>query len=252
MLRAVALLLEDLAADLWRERASSGPAVHVFAEDPDLVATADPRVADHLRSIAVARRLTLQRGAWDAPAELDGGLGVLVLDGLLMQTFTLDDRCSPHLLGPGDLLRPGDQHDPGALFALESCWEALSVTEVAVLDARFAQVVGGHPPVLSALVGRSVRTSRHLALQLAIVHIPRAEHRMLLLLWHLADRFGRMRGDGVHLPFALTHRLLAELACVQRPTATNALAALVHSRQISRCSDGTWLLHGDPPAGLGG
>lgn len=240
-------LVDDPPVRLWRQRGAGRTLVNVLAADPDLLGGLEPRVAEHLGRIAVAPRTTVEPGVWEPPRDLHGGLGILVLDGLLVQSLTLDDRCCPHLLGAGDLLRPADHQDPGAVVDLQPRWKALTLTRVVLLDARFAAVVGAHPAVVSALVGRSVQTARHLASQLAIAHIPRAEQRMHLLLWHFADRWGRVRGDGVHVPFPLPHRLLADLACMQRPTATNALAALCAAGRASRCSDGSWLLHGDPP-----
>lgn len=241
-------LVTDPPARLWRQRGAARPLVSVFEEDPDLLAGVEPGVAEGLRRAAVATRTTIERGPWEPPEDLRGGLGVLVLDGLLVQTLTLDGRPCPHLLGAGDLVRPADQRDPGAVVDLRPGWQAVVPTRLAVLDARFAHLVGPHPAVVSALLGRTAQTARHLAFHLAIAHIPRAEHRMHVLLWHLADRWGRVRADGVHVPFPLTHRLLGALACVQRPTASNALAALCASGQVSRCPDGSWLLLGEPPA----
>jgi CRP/FNR family transcriptional regulator, cyclic AMP receptor protein len=171
-----------------------------------------------------------------------------VLSGHLTLQLTVDGRCCPQLLGPGDLLRPEDQRDPGAVLPCEPAWRVVEQADVAVLDGRFTKLLGGHPSAVSALLGRAMRRSRHLAFHLAIAHVPRAEHRMHLLLWHLADRWGHVRTNGVHVPICLTHRLLADLACMQRPTATNALNGLIAAGHASRCRDGSWLLHGEPPA----
>jgi len=64
----------------------------------------------------------------------------------------------------------------------------------------------------------------------------------LILLWHLADRWGRMTPDGVHVPVALKHELPADLVCVRRPTATVALQRLARDGGIARKPDGTRLL----------
>jgi CRP/FNR family transcriptional regulator, cyclic AMP receptor protein len=43
---------------------------------------------------------------------------------------------------------------------------------------------------------------------------------VLVLFWHLADRWGRVERDGVHVPMRLTHELLGRLIAVRRATAT--------------------------------
>jgi CRP-like cAMP-binding protein len=89
--------------------------------------------------------------------------------------------------------------------------------------------------------------SRTLAFHLAIVHVRHAETRLHLLLWHLADRWGRVTPQGVHLPLALTHERLAHLVCMRRPTASTALQRLSKAGELRRMRDGTWLLTGTPP-----
>ncbi len=49
---------------------------------------------------------------------------------------------------------------------------------------------------------------------------------MLLLLWHLADRSGRVTPDGIHLPLRLSHDLLSDLVASRRPSVTTGLARL--------------------------
>lgn len=47
-----------------------------------------------------------------------------------------------------------------------------------------------------------------------------------MLLWHLADRWGRVRSDGVIVALDLTHSVLAELVAARRPTVTRSLSEL--------------------------
>jgi CRP-like cAMP-binding protein len=81
---------------------------------------------------------------------------------------------------------------------------------------------------------------------MAIVHQARVDVRLHMLFWHLASRFGRVRGDGVIVPLRLTHALLAELVAARRPTVTSALSALAREGRVRSLDDG-WLLCGDPP-----
>lgn len=78
---------------------------------------------------------------------------------------------------------------------------------------------------------------------------PRLSTRLHLLLWHLADRFGRVLTKGVVLPLPLSHELLAQLVGAQRPSVSRALKELDRAEVIARRPDGTWWLGGKPPRG---
>ncbi len=101
---------------------------------------------------------------------------------------------------------------------------------------------------MSNLLSRSVQRSRALAFHLAIAHVRHAETRLHMLLWHLADRWGRVTPAGVHVPLALTHETLAHLVCMRRPTASTALQRLRCAGDIDRRRDGTWVLTRTPPS----
>ena len=65
---------------------------------------------------------------------------------------------------------------------------------------------------------------------------------MLALLWHLAERFGRVAPDGVVLGLRLTHRMIGELVGAQRPTVSLALTSLLEDGLVARRDDGTLVL----------
>ena len=90
---------------------------------------------------------------------------------------------------------------------------------------------------------------RSLAVNMAIVHHPRVETRVHMLLWHFADRWGTVRRDGVLLPLTLTHALLADLVAAQRPTVSAAIGVLAREGRVERV-EGGWLLYGSPPGEL--
>ena len=75
-----------------------------------------------------------------------------------------------------------------------------------------------------------------------IAHLPRAEHRVLLGLWHLAGRWGHVTPEGTLLPLALSHDLLGQLTAARRSTVTLAANALESEGCIRRMDDGAWLL----------
>jgi CRP-like cAMP-binding protein len=56
-----------------------------------------------------------------------------------------------------------------------------------------------------------------------------------------------MGPDGVSVPLPVTHDVLAQLVCAQRPTVTSALKRLSDQGRIRRLRDKTWLLAPDPP-----
>ena len=75
--------------------------------------------------------------------------------------------------------------------------------------------------------------------------------RLLVLLWHIAERWGEHDENGAPtacvVPVHLTHQIVASLISAQRPTVTSALAALTERGLISRRPDGLIVLHGEPP-----
>lgn len=231
-------------------RATGDDMTHVFEHDPDLLAGLDASAADFLRRRVAVHRIWVEPGAWTPPqiARDRAPLGLLVLDGLMVRTVALDDRRSPELVGAGDLLRPWDARDDEALIAHRTTWSALERTTLAVLDDRFVSVASRCPAVLTTLLTRSVHRAHAMALSRTISSIRHAETRLQLVLWHLADRWGRVTPQGVHLPLTLTHELLAHLSGMRRPTASSALQRLVRSGELARRDDGTWMLLGDPPS----
>ena len=56
----------------------------------------------------------------------------------------------------------------------------------------------------------------------------------MLLLWHLAARWGRVEPAGIRVSLPLTHRLLGQLVAAERPSISHALARLVARRPRHR------------------
>lgn len=222
--------------------------------DPDLAEGLGAEEAGRAKRASEAETLFLAPGPWSSPVGAEGGqatLGLLVLGGLLTREVRLAGRCSVELLGQGDLLRPW-QPDVAedAVVPSESAWAAVEPTLLTVLDRSFQRRVNPWPEVTAALTGRAAQRARSLAVRLAIAQMPRLDQRLLLILWHLADRWGRVAPDGRIVPLQLSHRLLAELVSAQRPSVTVALRGLTERRLVSRRSDGYWVLPGDPPSDL--
>jgi CRP/FNR family transcriptional regulator, cyclic AMP receptor protein len=88
---------------------------------------------------------------------------------------------------------------------------------------------------------------RHIATNMAIVQQPRIDLRLHMLFWELADRWGTVHQDGVHVRLNLTHAMLSDLVAARRPTVTKALGELA-ARSAVVWTGSDWLLPAEPPA----
>jgi hypothetical protein len=224
--------------------------VRVFERLPGLLAGVPPEVGTAARRHGVAAGIRLEPGRWAPPrdtARYEGWLGLLVVEGLLLRTVAFDDMASEELLGPGDLVRPWDDGGGDASMPWQTSWHVASPATVALLDTRFAGLACRWPAVMVRLLGGAVARAQSRSVHLAMAQARRAEVRLLLLFWHLADRFGHVSGDGVVVPVPLTHERLAGLVCLRRPTVSVALAQLKRSGHVVRRPDGSWRLPTEPP-----
>lgn len=229
-------------------RPSSG-LCHVLREDSDLAEAIPAARRERAVRDCTVREVRIAAGRFNGfdqgPSD---GLGLLVMQGLLIRKTGVDGRFGAELLGEGDLLRPWQEETEPLTLRQSVAWTAVEPVRLAVLDDSFARLVGRYPTLASRLVARAVERSRHLAVNMAIVHHARVDVRLYMLFWHLAARWGRVRGDGVSVPLRLTHTVLADLVAARRPTVTTALSELGRQGLVRAVDDG-WLLAGDPPGG---
>jgi hypothetical protein len=223
----------------------------VLEEDPDLYDRVPAPDRARASAEAIARIQTLDLGLWaepDSPENHRDGYGLLVLDGLLARRVTLGRFDCTELLGQGDLLRPWN-FAGAALASVPSdvTWNVVEPVRLAALDRRFAASVAPWPEVAASLMDRIVQRTRWLAFQLAVCHVVRVDTRLLLMMWHFADRWGRMTRDGARVRLPVTHSVLASVVGARRPSVTTALGRLQDQGHIERLPDGAWLLHGTPP-----
>jgi hypothetical protein len=220
--------------------------IRVLEEDPDLAEAIDPQVRAHALETVLVREVHVDPGAWrPPPASFEKGLGMLVLDGILIHRVGIDRRFGIELIGEGDLLRPPPWHSESTLV-MTNDWLALEPTRLAVLDERFVRQLAQFPELGGRLISRAVQRSRELAVNMAIVHQARVDVRLHMLFWHLAGRWGRVRSDGIIIPLRLTHAVLSDLVAARRPTVTSALSDLSRRGVVRAVPEG-WLLSGDPP-----
>ncbi|MGH2872890.1 MAG: helix-turn-helix domain-containing protein [Solirubrobacteraceae bacterium] len=220
----------------------------VLREDPELADAVGREQRTRAERALVARELRIPAGPWTRrEIELDGGFGLLVLEGVLLHRVGIGERFGAELIGTGDVVRRPDPGSGGSALPLVQEWSVLQQTRLAILDARFSRRLASFPEVAGRLFSRSVGRSRQLAVNMAIVQQARVDARLHLLMWHLAGRWGRVRPDGVLVPLRLTHAVLADLVAARRPTVTTALTQLREQGLVWACEEG-WLLSGEAPA----
>jgi CRP/FNR family cyclic AMP-dependent transcriptional regulator len=194
--------------------------------------------------VIVLPRLDLDGGPWTPrrPADRGGPPPLaLLIDGLVARHVGLGDRVSTQLLGPGDVFDPWTAADDD-LLPRAVRWSADGPATIAVLDGRFAVAAQRWPALAATAQARLAALGERLAVHMAICQLPRVEQRILALLWHLAERFGRMTPDGVVVDLRLKHRLIGELVGAQRPTVSLALATLLEEGLVARRPGGALVL----------
>jgi len=224
-----------------RGRAWAGSIVQLNAElaqrHPVLVGDIDRRL--------VARAREIPRGTFDASAlagNPHGALGLLVLDGFIAVGLDAGRAQVTWLIGAGDLIRPWELLDTP--LTEHPNWRALSRVRLAMLDGEFERRAAGIPGTAQAAVARAARTSHWLLAKSLIVSAPLIEERLLLLFTMLAERWGKVRPDGVWLELPLTHELLARMSGARRPSVSTALRSLSNAGAVTRVRRGCWILHG--------
>lgn len=192
----------------------------------------------------------LPRGPWTLSEDLaaPGVLGVLMLDGLAGAYIGSDEQTSLELVGADDLLQPWVSLAAEASTPTEVRWQVFAPARVCILGREAVGELCAFPEVVATLMTRLVLRSRRLAFQLAVRRIVQVDQRLHLMLWHYADRWGRMTAQGVALELPLTHQQLAHAVGTRRPTLTSAVGTLSARGKLSRGAGKCWILQGEPPA----
>ncbi|QDC23561.1 Crp/Fnr family transcriptional regulator [Georgenia yuyongxinii] len=129
------------------------------------------------------------------------------------------------VLGPGELLGELTLFDPGPRSTTAT---AVAPTRLLELEHQdLMEFLEGRPSLakhmLKALAQRLRRTNESLA-DLVFSDVPGRVAKALL---DLADRFGEITDDGVHVPHDLTQEELAQLVGASRETVNKSLAEFV-------------------------
>jgi CRP/FNR family cyclic AMP-dependent transcriptional regulator len=227
--------------------------ISIIDADPELGELLDEPERERARREALTRERRLSTGEWEADKAIEPGMhhrGFLIIDGLLSREVDVLGRRCVELLGVGDVLRPWRWDADGSHVHAEVGWVVLEPTRLAVLDHGLVVRMTPWPQLGVELFARGTRRAHSLAVALAIAHHQRVDDRLLLTLWHLAERWGRVGPEGISVPLPLSHQRLADLVGAHRPSVTTAMGDLVRSGAVSRRGDGIWMLHGSPPAKL--
>lgn len=182
------------------------------------------------------------------PADDPRAYGLLVVEGLIGARVSLGQHAYIELLGPGDILRPWARLDAAASVPSEVGWRVFDSTTVLSLDHRFAMGIARWPALSAALLHRSIVRTRQLGFQLALAGIERVDERLLIGLWHFADRWGRVTPKGRVLRLPLTQSDLAEVVHATRQSVSSAVSQLRRDGVLDVDRGGSrWILCGQTP-----
>jgi hypothetical protein len=219
--------------------------VYLLDLDDDLAQELEVRMRYTARQQATAVMLEAEVGECDLSdwfRRVGSGPGLLLIDGLVAVETQVADRTCTELLGSTDLLQPPGPHQDDMIGG-HSVWRALLPSRLVLLDADFLDRVRSWPQIPRVLFARAEHRTSDLGVLRAISSQPKLEVRLILLLWHLASRWGRVEPAGLRLSLPLTHRMLGQLVAAERPSITHALGRLSHAGIVTGTA-GDWHLHG--------
>ena len=249
---------------MWRERIdelrSAVPAEDIWhrPRGTESLLDLDPELGTLIRGERVQRATrdlqvqlhALPRGDLDPAALLTrsaADIGVLIVSGIVMRQADIHGEPSGELLGPGDLIRPAPDEAPSAGFEGDTKWLALRPLQVVPIGTPVTVTLCRYPEVLITLLERIEARARRLTVSQGISQLTGVDLRLETLLWHLAERWGKVTPGGVILSLDLSHRILGILIGARRPTVSTAAALLAAQGRVSRLADGTWFLPNAEP-----
>jgi CRP/FNR family transcriptional regulator, cyclic AMP receptor protein len=174
--------------------------------------------------------------------QIPGAFDFLIVEGVVLKETILARRSALELLGRSDLLAPpltpARQLDSRAV----SRYLAPGQASLAAVDDRVRQAARRWPGIADFLHDHLARQTHHASMHLAMLHLPRAEDRVIALFADLAERFGHVTADGIRIELPLTHEIIGGLVASRRPTVTLALQQLASNGLIVRPEGGRWIL----------
>jgi CRP/FNR family transcriptional regulator, cyclic AMP receptor protein len=220
------------------QRAPDGGRVALLELDPELGSALPEEERLRAARALVVQTVVVEPGPWDDLP--DAGFALLVVAGLVVRETAVGGRLLPQMLGAGDVLEIWPE--PEGVLATEVSTTVAEASTVVLLDERFVAAAGRWPSLMIEVQRRLASQAHRLAVQGAICQLARVELRVLALLWHLAERWGRVGREGVVLPVKLTHETLGRFVGARRPSVTLAMGQLADDGLVTRRDDGAWVL----------
>src|SRR5947207_1273264 len=112
---------------------------------PELVAEMPDQRRQAAREQLLARVDTMPTGLWTPGRESAGGIGILVVDGLMMRDVVLSETVATEIVGRGDVLRPAQHDGAEAPVPFDVEWRVMQPTTLAHLDRAFASALAPWP-----------------------------------------------------------------------------------------------------------
>ena len=223
-------------------------AIELAVEQPWLLDRVDEPARPWVRRNLLVPLVSIPRGPFAVEELPRPEFGMIVVEGRLLRRLHVGPYRGAELLGETDILRVWTDESQVATIPAGVEWRALTDIRFALLDHRFLQVARQVPEVMSAVLDRSVERTRMMAFFLTLRGAVRIEDRLLLTLWHLAERWGKVTAEGVVLPLPkVTHDILGEMLGSRRPSVSAATARLEQRGALERRPGGVWVLKGEPP-----
>lgn len=223
--------------------------------DPDLGARMAPERFAAAEQALVARIVAVPEGHWAWEQMLPappGVVGFVICSGIFARRARMYESNSVELLGAGDVIMPwASEHDSAVGFETSVDWHVLARGRLALIDNGLLLKSAPWPEITKALLTRAITHARWLASLHAAAGHTRVEDRLWLVLWQIAERWGKITPDGVTLSMpGLTHETIASLVAASRPSVTKAFGDLRSRGLLERRPRGILVLHGAPRDGL--
>jgi CRP/FNR family transcriptional regulator, cyclic AMP receptor protein len=232
-------------------------AVGLLQADPDLGARMTPNRFAAAERALMAQLVAVPEGHWAWEQMLPappGVVGFVICSGIFARRARVYDASSVELLGAGDIIMPwASEHDSAIGFDTSVDWHVLARGRLALIDNALLVKSAPWPEIAKALLTRAIAHARWLAGLHAAAGHTRVEDRLWLVLWQIAERWGKATPDGVTLSMpGLTHETIASLVAASRPSVTKAFGDLRDRGLLERRPRGVLILHGAPTDGFPG
>jgi CRP/FNR family transcriptional regulator, cyclic AMP receptor protein len=222
------------------DNASTIPLTTVLPEIIALIPASERQLAEQVLHVP---RLQVNGELGDTLAATPTAFDFIVADGVVLKQTSYAGRNSLELLGSGDVLAPPLTPSRQLESRATSSYQAHGQASLAVIESRFRTAARRWPQLSDVLHDRLARQTHRASMHLAILHIARADDRVLALFSDLAERFGQVTSDGIVIDVELTHALIGQLIGSRRPTISAALEQLSTTGTLTRTIDDRWMLN---------